>query len=148
MTPNELTNGVINSCFFLLIKDLIRLYAAFNDGMINLLGRSICHRIRHGTELFFFSLEKYFDMNKKQCREALDIYKRFLDRTDKVSGFLKVAEVGHSFVFLRHRDTWAHRTRLVHRVEFSLSLVLTATLSLRLSGLSNCLSDKLAEESS
>ena len=118
MTPNELTNGVINSCFFLLIKDLIRLYAAFNDGMINLLGRSICHRIRHGTELFFFSLEKYFDMNKKQCREALDIYKRFLDRTDKVSGFLKVAEVGRSFIFLRHRDTWAHRTGLVHRVEF------------------------------
>jgi hypothetical protein len=37
-------------------------------------------------------LEKYFDMNKKQCREALDIYKKFLDRTDKVSSFLKVAE--------------------------------------------------------
>ncbi|CAF0866454.1 unnamed protein product [Adineta ricciae] len=73
VTPNELTNGVINSCFFLLIKDLIRLYAAFNDGMINL-------------------LEKYFDMNKKQCREGLDIYKRFLERTDKVSTFLKVAE--------------------------------------------------------
>ena len=32
-------------------------------------------------------------MNKKQCREALDIYKKFLDRTDKVSNFLKVAEV-------------------------------------------------------
>jgi hypothetical protein len=40
VTPNELTNGVINSCFFLLIKDLIRLYAAFNDGMINLLGKN------------------------------------------------------------------------------------------------------------
>jgi len=32
-------------------------------------------------------------MNKKQCREALDIYKKFLERTDKVSTFLKVAEV-------------------------------------------------------
>ena len=32
-------------------------------------------------------------MNKKQCREALDIYKRFLVRMDKVSEFLKVAEV-------------------------------------------------------
>ena len=100
MTPNELTNGVINSCFFLLIKDLIRLYAAFNDGMINLLGRPVRHCVRHGIERFF-SLEKYFDMNKKQCREALDIYKRFLDRTDKVSGFLKVAEVCRSSVFLR-----------------------------------------------
>ncbi|CAF1145829.1 unnamed protein product [Adineta ricciae] len=80
VTPNELTNGVINSCFFLLIKDLIRLYAAFNDGMINL-------------------LEKYFDMNKKQCREGLDIYKRFLERTDKVSTFLKVAEQLSVYVY-------------------------------------------------
>ena len=67
-------NPVVNSCFYLLIKDLIRLYATFNDGMINL-------------------LEKYFDMNKKQCREGLEIYKKFLDRTDKVSHFLKTAEV-------------------------------------------------------
>jgi len=43
-----------------------------------------------------FAIEKYFDMNKKQCREALDIYKKFLDRTDKVSNFLKVAEVRKS----------------------------------------------------
>jgi len=32
-------------------------------------------------------------MNKKQCKEALDIYKKFLVRMDKVSEFLKVAEV-------------------------------------------------------
>lgn len=38
-------------------------------------------------------LEKYFDLNKKQCREGLDIYKKFLERTDKVSQFLKIAEV-------------------------------------------------------
>ncbi len=37
--------------------------------------------------------EKYFEMNKKQCREALDIYKRFLVRMERVSEFLKVAEV-------------------------------------------------------
>ena len=38
--------------------------------------------------------EKYFEMNKKQAREALDIYKRFLVRMERVSEFLKVAEVG------------------------------------------------------
>ena len=32
-------------------------------------------------------------MNKKQCKEALDIYKKFLVRMEKVSDFLKVAEV-------------------------------------------------------
>lgn len=33
-------------------------------------------------------------MNKKQCREALDVYKKFLTRMDRVAEFLKVAEVG------------------------------------------------------
>ena len=37
--------------------------------------------------------EKFFDMNKKNCKEALEIYKKFLERTDNVSAFLKVAEV-------------------------------------------------------
>lgn len=36
--------------------------------------------------------EKYFEMNKKQCREALDLYKKFLIRMDRVGEFLKVAE--------------------------------------------------------
>jgi hypothetical protein len=31
-------------------------------------------------------------MNKKMCKEALEIYKKFLERTDNVSAFLKVAE--------------------------------------------------------
>ncbi|XP_034253461.1 phosphatidylinositol-binding clathrin assembly protein LAP isoform X3 [Thrips palmi] len=72
-SPNDLTNGVINMCFMLLFRDLIRLFACYNDGIINL-------------------LEKYFDMNKKQCRDALDLYKKFLIRMDRVGEFLKVAE--------------------------------------------------------
>jgi hypothetical protein len=72
---SELTNGVINTAFMLLFRDLIRLFACYNDGIIHL-------------------LEEYFDMNKKQCREALDLYKKFLVRMDKVSDFLKTAEVG------------------------------------------------------
>ena len=71
--PNDLINGVINAAFFLLFKDLIRLFACYNDGVINL-------------------LEKYFTMKKSQCKEALDIYKRFLTRMNKVSDMLKVAE--------------------------------------------------------
>uniref|UniRef100_A0A674C5B6 Phosphatidylinositol-binding clathrin assembly protein n=1 Tax=Salmo trutta TaxID=8032 RepID=A0A674C5B6_SALTR len=71
--PNELTNGVINSAFMLLFKDSIRLFAAYNEGVINL-------------------LEKYFDMKKGQCKDALDIYKKFLYRMTKLSEFLKVAE--------------------------------------------------------
>ncbi|XP_053201435.1 phosphatidylinositol-binding clathrin assembly protein LAP-like [Panonychus citri] len=70
---NNLTNGVIKGAFMLLFKDLIRLFACYNDGIINL-------------------LEKFFSMNKKQCRDALEIYKKFLIRMDKVGEFLKVAE--------------------------------------------------------
>ncbi|KAK5642691.1 hypothetical protein RI129_008858 [Pyrocoelia pectoralis] len=72
-SANDLTNGVINMCFMLLFRDLIRLFACYNDGIINL-------------------LEKYFDMNKKQCKDGLDIYKKFLIRMDRVAEFLRVAE--------------------------------------------------------
>lgn len=72
-TAQDLSNGVINMAFMLLFRDLIRLFAGYNDSIINL-------------------LEKYFDMNKKQCREALDLYKKFLIRMDRVGEFLKVAE--------------------------------------------------------
>lgn len=37
-------------------------------------------------------------MNKKNCREALEIYKKFLERTDNVAAFLKVAEVCYLYI--------------------------------------------------
>lgn len=40
MNANELTNGVINAAFMLLFKDAIRLFAAYNEGIINLLGKA------------------------------------------------------------------------------------------------------------
>ncbi|XP_032876915.1 clathrin coat assembly protein AP180 isoform X16 [Amblyraja radiata] len=73
VSPGELSNGVINAGFLLLFKDLIKLFACYNDGIINL-------------------LEKYFEMKKGHCKEALDIYKKFLTRMTRVSEFLKVAE--------------------------------------------------------
>lgn len=46
------------------------------------------------------SAEKYFDMKKNQCKDALDIYKKFLYRMTKLSEFLKVAEVSsHKVIF-------------------------------------------------
>ena len=38
VTTNDLNNGVINAAFMLLFRDLIRLFACYNDGIINLLG--------------------------------------------------------------------------------------------------------------
>ncbi|XP_040900603.1 clathrin coat assembly protein AP180 [Toxotes jaculatrix] len=71
--PQELNNGVINACFLLLFKDLIKLYACYNDGIINL-------------------LEKFFQMKRSQCKDGLEIYKRFLTRMTRVSEFFKIAE--------------------------------------------------------
>lgn len=36
--PKDLNNGIINAGFLLLFKDLIKLFASYNDGIINLLG--------------------------------------------------------------------------------------------------------------
>lgn len=37
-SANDLTNGIINMSFMLLFRDLIRLFACYNDAIINLLG--------------------------------------------------------------------------------------------------------------
>lgn len=37
--PKELNNGIINAAFLLLFKDLVKMFASYNDGIINLLGR-------------------------------------------------------------------------------------------------------------
>ncbi|KAI2655096.1 Clathrin coat assembly protein AP180 [Labeo rohita] len=45
--PKDLVNGVINAAFLLLFKDLIKLYACYNDGIINLLVfNCVCKRVR------------------------------------------------------------------------------------------------------
>ena len=77
----------------LLFRDLIRLFACYNDGIINL-------------------LEKYFEMQKKQARDALDLYKKFLIRMDRVAEFLKVAEVTYIYSFnILYDDSFhAHRS--------------------------------------
>ena len=104
-SSNDLSNMVINTSYMLLFRDLIRLFACYNDGIINLLGAcpffiifffcfgSLCKVIGFYYKIVSCFAEKYFDMNKKQCRDALDLYKRFLIRMDRVGEFLKVAEV-------------------------------------------------------
>ncbi|XP_013365457.1 PREDICTED: phosphatidylinositol-binding clathrin assembly protein-like isoform X2 [Chinchilla lanigera] len=77
--PDELTNGIIHAAFLLLFKDSLRLFAAYNEGILNL-------------------LDKYFNMRRSQCKESLDIYIKFLGRTTKLTQFLKVAEAPHSLI--------------------------------------------------
>lgn len=70
----SISSGVITAAFMLLYRDLIRLFACFNDGIINL-------------------LEKFFGFKgKRESRDALELYKKFLIRMDRVGDFLKTAE--------------------------------------------------------
>ncbi|KAG9510994.1 Phosphatidylinositol-binding clathrin assembly protein LAP [Fragariocoptes setiger] len=70
---NDLTNGVIDSCFHLMFRDLNRLYGGYHDAMINL-------------------LERYFKLSRRNCREALAMYKKFLASMEKAADFFKIAE--------------------------------------------------------
>ncbi|XP_064404665.1 phosphatidylinositol-binding clathrin assembly protein-like isoform X2 [Halichondria panicea] len=73
ISSTDLTNGVINTAFLMLYKDLVKLYTVYNDIMINL-------------------LEKFFEMKKSQCRETIEFYRRFLTRQEGVQAFLQLSE--------------------------------------------------------
>lgn len=58
-TANDLTNGVINMAFMLLFRDLIRLFACYNDGIINLLGNAIQYSVFLSyNKLYYIQLVK------------------------------------------------------------------------------------------
>lgn len=69
----DLNNGIIMAAFKLLYKDLNRIFAAYQEAIINL-------------------VERYFKLSRKKTREALNMYKKYLDRMDKVSNFFKIVE--------------------------------------------------------
>lgn len=73
VSSSDLTNGVINTAFLMLYKDLIKLYTAYNDILINL-------------------LDKFFESKKSQCKETIEAYRKFLTRQEGVQKFLSLAE--------------------------------------------------------
>ena len=60
------------------------------------------------------SVAKFFEMNRKQCKEALDLYKKFVTRMEGVEKFFKVAEVSFTsfffFVFLLVHGEYLHQS--------------------------------------
>ena len=73
-TENDLKNGVIRGAFLLLFRDLVRLFASFNDCIISL-------------------LEKFFALKEvKVARQSFTSYVDFTERMDRIEEFLKVAE--------------------------------------------------------
>ena len=62
--------------FRMLIKDLLVLFQAGNEGVCNI-------------------LEHYFEMSKYDATEAFDIYKSFIKQTDRVVDYLGIARKLH-----------------------------------------------------
>ncbi|KAF9210445.1 hypothetical protein BGZ59_009436 [Podila verticillata] len=70
---DELSNEVTVGAFALLVQDLLRLFQAMNEGVINI-------------------LQHYFEMTKDQARLGLQIYKTFAEQTTKVMDYFSVAK--------------------------------------------------------
>ncbi|KAF9926484.1 hypothetical protein FBU30_003955 [Linnemannia zychae] len=70
---DELSNEVTIGAFALLVQDLLRLFQAMNEGVINI-------------------LQHYFEMSKDQARLGLQIYKTFAEQTTKSVEYFSVAK--------------------------------------------------------
>lgn len=72
MLDNDMENEISLTAFRLLTRDLLDLYAAENEAVMNVLGH-------------------YFEMSKPDAERAIKIYKTFCKQTDLVVQFLGVA---------------------------------------------------------
>ncbi|KAG0301897.1 hypothetical protein BGZ97_002570 [Linnemannia gamsii] len=75
---DELSNEVTIGAFALLVQDLLRLFQAMNEGVINILRK--------------LSSKHYFEMTKDQARLGLQIYKTFAEQTTKSMEYFSVAK--------------------------------------------------------
>jgi hypothetical protein len=73
--------------FRMLIKDLLVLFQAGNEGVCNILGGFPVIPISFNADM----PEHYFEMSKPDARESFDIYKSFIKQTDKIVDYLGIA---------------------------------------------------------
>lgn len=72
LLENEVDNEITLTAFRLLVADLLILFQAANEGVINV-------------------LEHYFEMSKPDAERALAIYNRFVEQTDGVIVYMSLA---------------------------------------------------------
>lgn len=73
----------------MLVKDLLILFQACNEGVINVLGMLLSVFLCPDTT---YSAEHYFEMSKIDAKEALAIYRHFCTETERVVEYLGVAK--------------------------------------------------------
>lgn len=102
--------------------------------------------IRVAPNVQLCTAEKYFKMKKSDCKEALEIYKRFLTRVTKIGEFMKLAEVrddltvtpswrktkDHQTLFFPTADSWSwQKWHPRHQLCKSTALILALITSMR-----------------
>ncbi|CAG8659449.1 7373_t:CDS:2, partial [Dentiscutata heterogama] len=70
---DEVDNEVTLTAFRLLVEDLLTLFQAINEGVINV-------------------LEHYIEMSRINAKTSLQIYKKYVQQTEKVVDFLSIAK--------------------------------------------------------
>lgn len=70
---DDLNDDLIMSAFRMTLKDLLAIYTAINEGVINI-------------------LEHYFEMARSDAERALELYRRFCRQTENVVAFLNSAK--------------------------------------------------------
>jgi len=74
----------------MLVKDLLILFQAGNEGVINVLGALPVNN--HIPSIHLPHLENYFEMSHVDAKEALNIYRHFCKQTEFVVEYLGVAK--------------------------------------------------------
>lgn len=70
---DEINNEITLSAFSLLVKDLLAVFKSLNEGVISV-------------------LDQYIEMSKIDAKDALQIYKKFVQQTEKVVEYLGAAK--------------------------------------------------------
>ncbi|KAF0441550.1 ANTH-domain-containing protein [Gigaspora margarita] len=88
---DEVNNEVTLTAFRLLVEDLLTLFQATNEGVINV-------------------LEHYIEMSRVDAKTSLQIYKKYVQQTEKVVDYLSIAKkmraaLGMSVPNLKHAPT-------------------------------------------
>jgi len=88
---NEPENEITVTVFRLLVLDLLALFQALNQAMINILGKT-CSVSELSTGLSLTpSSGHFFEMSKTDAERAMDIYRTFTRQTDFVVQYLSIA---------------------------------------------------------
>jgi phosphatidylinositol-binding clathrin assembly protein len=114
---DDLNDPLTMSALRMLVQDLLILFSAGNEGVINVLGAFPLERLIVLRRLTL-PIEHYFEMSRVDAESALAVYRHFCKQCEKVVEFLGVAKklsnllnvpipnMKHVSTYAFHGDGW------------------------------------------